>query len=225
MNTPKLSDHIITVSRSVAYHNILWSKMGNSLRRGTGAVAITSWLCSGWLLAQSGPEPTVVLPMEPLWTTTLLSPPAAAPVYETGRLFVALRDGHMTALNLSDGDVVWQVLQRVDGQPVVGGGLLYLVNGGELFALDTTTGGVNWSISLGASLSAPLIWNAGWLIVSLDTQTLLALRAETGETVWRRKMEATCVVLGQCEACPRSTRERLDSARLFMPLVKGACPE
>ena len=151
-------------------------------------VAGVAALWAGGARAQSKRAPSTLLPMEPLWTTELPASPAAAPVHEAGRVFVALRDGRLTAVNLDDGDVVWQIDQHVVGQPAVGGALLYVASRDELHGIETATGRARWSIPLEAPLSAPLVWNGGWLIAALDTQTLLALRAETGETIWRQTM-------------------------------------
>ena len=153
-------------------------------------VASVLLLWAGGTQAQLKPKytPSTLLPMEPIWTTTLPASPAAAPVHEAGRIFVALRDGQLVAVSLADGAVAWQVVQHVIGQPAVGGDLLYVASRDELLGIETATGVVRWSIPLEASLSAPLVWNAGWVIAALDTQTLLALRADTGETIWRQVM-------------------------------------
>ena len=145
-------------------------------------------LAAGGVEAQPEHMPSTLLPMEARWTAALPAAIAAAPVHESGRVFIALRDGHVAAVNETDGTVVWQVVHQVVGQPVVGGGLLYVATRDELEALDAATGRTRWSIRLEAPLSAPPVWNAGWLIAALDTQTLLALRAETGETIWRQDM-------------------------------------
>ena len=164
--------------------------MTDSIR--CGVVTVVAGVALFWAAAaQAQPKrsPSTLLPMEPLWSTSLLGVPAAAPVHEAGRIFVALRDGYVSAVNLADGSVVWQVVQQVVGQPAVGGGLLYVASRDELHGLETATGQTRWSIPLEAPLSAPLVWNSGgWLIAALDTQTLLALRPETGETIWRRTM-------------------------------------
>ena len=162
------------------------------MRRHVVAVAASALvLCGGGAQAQPEPDrtPSTLLPMEPIWTTGLPAPPAAAPVYEAGRVFVALRDDQVVAVNLVDGEVAWQVVQPVTGQLAVGGDLLFVASDDELFGLQTATGLVRWSIPLEASLSAPLVWNAGWLVAALETQTLLALRADSGETIWRRAMD------------------------------------
>ena len=155
-------------------------------------VAGVALLCGFGARAQVKPAPSTLLPMEPLWTTpTVLSAaPAAPPVYDAGHIFVALRDGHVTAVNVADGDVVWEVVHPdpVVGELAVGGALLYVASRDKLQGLETATGQTRWSIPIEAPLSAPLVWNNGWLIAALDTQILLALRAETGETIWRRSM-------------------------------------
>ena len=157
-----------------------------------GVVAVVAGATLLWAVgarAQAKQAPLTLLPMEPLWTTVLSAAPVAPPVHDAGHIFVALRDGHVTAVNLADGDVVWEVVHPVVGELAVGGGLLYVVSRDELQGLETTTGRARWSIPLEAPLSAPLVWNAGWLIAAFDTQILLALRAETGETIWRQSMD------------------------------------
>ena len=143
-------------------------------------------LWAGGTEAQPKHTPSTLLPMEPIWATALPASAAAAPVHEAGRVFLALRDDAVVAVNLADGEVAWQIVQHVIGQPAVGGDLLYVASHDELLGIETETGLVRWSIPLKASLSAPLVWNAGWLVAALDTQTLLALRADTGETIWRQ---------------------------------------
>ena len=160
-----------------------------------GVVALVAGVALLWGVgarAQVKPAPSTLLPMEPLWTTPIVlsAAPAAPPVYDAGHIFVALRDGHVTAVNVADGDVVWEVVHPdpVVGELAVGGALLYVASRDALQGLETATGQVRWSIPIEAPLSAPLVWNNGWLIATLDTQVLLALRAETGETIWRRSM-------------------------------------
>ena len=133
--------------------------------------------------------PSSLLPLEERWTVPLPGAPSAAPVATADRIFVPLRDGHVVAVSLVDGTEVWQIEQPVVGQPTVGGDLLYLASHAELRGLDTGTGGFRWSVPLESALSAPLVWNAGWLIVALEANSLLALRAESGETLWRQNFD------------------------------------
>lgn len=153
---------------------------------------------SGCVVAGAAPErkPSTLLPVELLWTARLTAAPAASPVQESGRLFVALRSGRIAAINLADGKLDWEVSFLtneelpwvVEGQPAVGDGILYVAGPGELSGLDAVTGRLRWSVSLDAPLSAPLVWRDGWLIASLDGGTLVVFRAATGETIWRREL-------------------------------------
>ena len=154
-----------------------------------GVVAVTASVVLLWAVgarAQATPAPSTLLPMEPLWTTVLSSAPAAAPVHGAGHIFVALRDGHLTAVNVADGAVAWRVEQPVVGELATGGALLYVASRDTLQGIDTASGRVRWSIPLEAPLSAPLVWSNSWLIAALDTHIVLAIRAETGETLWRQ---------------------------------------
>ena len=163
--------------------------MTGAIRWGLGACAAgLVLLATGAAGAQPAATPSTLLPMEARWTTALPAAIAAPPVYESGRVFIVLRDGHVAAVDETDGAVIWQVANQVVGRPAAGGGLLYLATRDELHALETDGGRTRWSVALEAPLSAPPVWNAGWLIAALDTRTLLAMRAETGETIWRRTM-------------------------------------
>ncbi len=148
--------------------------------------------------AQDRRAPSTLLPLEELWATALAASPVTAPVHDAAHVFVALLDGQLTAVNLDDGAVVWENMQAGVRQLAVGeldpsveglgGGLLYVASRDELRGLEKSTGRVRWSKRIDAPLSAPLVWNNGWLIAALDTQTLLGLRAETGETLWSQTM-------------------------------------
>jgi cell division septation protein DedD/outer membrane protein assembly factor BamB len=159
--------------------------------------------------------------MELRWTKLLSVAPSAAPVHEGGRLFVARRDGQIAAMRLLDGEQLWEVNRTVTGQPAVGGGLLYVETSDELHGLDSATGQARWSIPLEAPLSAPLVWNSGWLIAALETNAVLALRAETGETIWKR------TVAGGIDVAPALAGDRmylsLDTGSLLaISLMTGA---
>lgn len=145
--------------------------------------------------AQRKREPSALLPLETIWTGGLPDAPAWAPVHAEGRLFVALQDGHLVAVGLSDGVEQWNIEQEVVAQPAIGDWRLFIAGPDELMALDTRTGGRFWSIPLEAPLSAPLVWDTQWLIATLAGGTVLALRGEDGEIVWRRTLDATIEVL------------------------------
>ena len=167
--------------------------MTGAIRCGVTAfvVVVLGFSTAGGAEAQRKREPSVLLPLESMWTGGLPGAPAWAPVHTEGRLFVALQDGHVVAVGLSDGEVQWTIEQTVIAQPAIGDWRLFVAGPDELMALDTRTGGRFWSIPLEAPLSAPLVWDMQWLIATLEGGTVLALRGEDGEIVWRRTLDAS----------------------------------
>lgn len=170
--------------------------MTGAIRCGVVALAVVGleFSTAAGVEAQRKPEPSVLLPLETMWTGGLPAAPAWEPVHTEGRLFVALQDGHLVAVGLSDGEEQWNIEQPVVAQPAIGDWRLFVAGPDELMALDTRTGGRFWSIPLEAPLSAPLVWNTQWLIVTLEGGTVLALRGQDGEIVWRRTLGATVEV-------------------------------
>ena len=155
-------------------------------------------------------DPSTLLPLEELWTTNLPASPAAPPLHADSRIYVPLRDGQIVAVALLDGEVEWEAIQTVDGVPAIGGGLFYAATSNSLRALSLETGALVWQVSLPARLSAPLVWNNGWLIVALESQALLALAAETGETIWNRALGGVAHV-----------RPALAADRMYVSLDNG----
>ena len=155
-------------------------------------------------------EPSTLLPLEELWTTVLPAPPAAAPLHDAGRLYVPLRDGQMLAIGVRDGAVVWETMQGVRSGPTLGGGLYYAPTANTLSALDLESGVVVWEVPLRAPLSAPLVWNNGWLIAALENRALLAMQAQTGETIWERALGGVAHV-----------RPALAADRMYVSLDNG----
>ena len=167
--------------------------------------------------------PSRLLPLEIAWTVALPAAAATAPVAARGRVFVALHEswggdkviavptGHIAALSLVDGSQLWQVPEDVATALAVGDGTLYVASGAELRGRDITSGAIRWSIQLDSPLSAPLVWNSGWLIVALASDELLALRADTGEVIWRKRLN------GQIRSSPA-----LAGSQLYVSLDTGA---
>ena len=160
--------------------------------------------------APPGP-PSTWLPVSARWTATLPAPAAAPPVASGERLFAALFDGRVAAVSLVDGSELWQVERVVVGEPAAGAGLLHASTPDGLLALDAATGEVRWEARLEAPVSAPLLWNAGWLIAALENHELLALNAASGGTVWRRTVGGGV-----------SARPTIAGDRLYVPLDNGS---
>ncbi len=157
----------------------------------------------------AGPASTW-LPVVSRWTATLPAPAAASPVAAGDRLFAPLFDGRIAAVSLVDGSELWQVERTVVGEPAAGADLFHAATPEGLLALDAETGDVRWEAALEATVSAPLLWTAGWLVAALENHELLALNAGTGGTVWRRALDAGV-----------SARPTIAGDRLYVPLDDG----
>ena len=96
------------------------------------------------------------------------------------------------------------------GEPAAGADLFHAPTPEGLVALDAETGEVRWESRLEAPVSAPLLWEAGWLIAGLENHELLALNAGSGGTVWRQTMDGGV-----------SARPTIAGDRLYVPLDSG----
>ena len=74
--------------------------MTGAIRCGVVALAVVGleFSTAAGVEAQRKPEPSVLLPLETMWTGGLPAAPAWEPVHTEGRLFVALQDGHLVAV-------------------------------------------------------------------------------------------------------------------------------
>lgn len=154
--------------------------------------------------------PSTWLPVVSRWTATLPAPAAAPPAAAGDRLFAALFDGRIAAISLVDGSELWQVERAAVGELAAGADLLHAPTPEGLLALDAETGEVRWEATLEAPVSAPLLWNAGWLIAALENHDLLALNAASGGTVWRQTVGGGV-----------SARPTIAGDRLYVPLDSG----
>ncbi len=187
-----------------------------------GVAALMAGVLAIAAVARAEPQhpPSTLLPLETLWNGALLAAPAWAPVHSQGRLFVALRNGHVAAVNLADGQVAWDVEQTAVAQPAVGERLLFVAGEDELVALETATGTAIWSIPLDAPLSAPLVWNRQWLIATLEVGTVMALRGADGGAVWRSTLDAG-IEVAPALAGDRMYVSLMDGGLVALSLVSG----
>lgn len=157
---------------------------------------VTPRCCGGLivLLAVAGlgvspklpPEPTAILPAEPVWTKTLEAPPSAAAAMDDARVYVPIEGSGVRAFRRDSGELVWSVPADTRWPLVVGGGLLFAALPDEIRGHDPASGQMRWSHRLEAGLSAPLAWVGGRVIVLLETGEVVALRDRDGEVAWRR---------------------------------------
>lgn len=125
------------------------------------------------------------------WSVEVPGTADRAPAFDDIHAYVPLSNGELTALRLDDGRTSWWVAVAATQSLAVGGGLVFVPEEGAVMALESGTGFVRWRAPVGGRISAPALWETGWLIVGLEAGDLLALRAETGETIWRQQPGGT----------------------------------
>jgi len=139
------------------------------------------------------PAPAPLLPVEPAWTLTLPMTPSAAGAMDERRIYVPLRRDLLVALDRETGSTDWTSVIDTAFPPVVAGGLLFVASGNFLWALDATDGTERWAVPVDRPITAPLVWDSGWLIAIAEPGEVLALRAADGHLIWRRSLGASSV--------------------------------
>ena len=155
------------------------------------------------------PSPSF-FPLQEYWSTDLTQSAVAPPVYDDDQAYLALRDGTLAAVSLVDGSITWSTERSTQVSPVVGDGVVVVAQAETLVGLRTSDGRVLWSIDVGAEVSAPLVWNTGWLVAALSNGDVVMLRAADGLELWRH------TVSGQFDVRPS-----IASHELFLPVRDG----
>lgn len=144
------------------------------------------------------------LPLFPLtaaWTVSLedfvVSPLAA----DSRQVYVATRDGALSAVDLATGEVRWRVL-GVKGSPAATDGRV-VVRGatGTVYGLRPRDGARRWTVETGVAGPLPATIDGDRLYVA--GEGLVALDASTGERLWTRAVTAAIT------APPVATASRL----------------
>ena len=137
------------------------------------------------------PPPAPLVPAEPAWSTKLGSSVVAAAIMDDTHVYVALREHTLVALHRESGVIVWTWAGDTVFSMAAGGGGLFLVTTGGLRALDAATGYELWTVPVDARVTAPVAWEAGWIVLAVEPGELLGVRAGDGQIVWRHSLGAT----------------------------------
>ena len=138
--------------------------------------------------------------LELVWTYDAGSPINQIPLRVRDLVFTVPEKGSLLALDLEDGQVVWEYDpdQRIwDRAYTSDGELLFIgVEGGRLVALDVKSGEVRWDVELGIDVQVPPVVSNGVLYAATTfvgpglegdpngRATLFALKPEDGELLW-----------------------------------------
>jgi outer membrane protein assembly factor BamB len=126
-----------------------------------------------------------LFPLSPVWQAQLdsfIRSPLAADLL---RLYVATRDGSVTALDQTTGSTQWRVEQLPGGLTAERGRVLVRGEDGTVWSLKPRDGSVRWSTQTGVTGHLPVTLDGDRLYVA--GRGLAALDVETGQVVWTQK--------------------------------------
>jgi eukaryotic-like serine/threonine-protein kinase len=176
----------------------------------TRAIAGVEARVPGWPQFRFGPAHTGAAPYEHVltpsdvsrltlaWTLTTGGAIWSSPAVVHGVVYVGSNDGHIYALRLSDGSLVWKspLAGRPSAPAVVGGVVYVTADDARAYAFDAATGQRLWRAQLfggeGGFPAAPTV--AEGMVFVLTNETLTALDARTGVTRWQERIG--------CFGCP-----------------------
>jgi outer membrane protein assembly factor BamB len=112
----------------------------------------------------------------------------SSPIVKGDRVFVGSADGHLYALDVRGGELLWafKTGDRVRGAPAVHGNTVYVGSWDKhVYALNATNGSLVWKAATGERVvSTPAVVGDLVIVGSRDAH-LHAWHANTGELVWK----------------------------------------
>jgi PQQ-like domain len=128
------------------------------------------------------------LPYAAAWNVTIQA--QGPPTIAIGPAAIVLAFAHdpLQARAQKDGQLMWSAPLPAVTCPVVGDGLVFVVSGGRLHALDELTGQSRWMVDLGGA-SPGLTWRPDWVLVPVGTE-VRAYRSRDGAPGWSADVSA-----------------------------------
>lgn len=142
-----------------------------------------------------------------VWQRQLSSEVTGLPLVVNGRIFVRTQDGTLSALDLADGQVIWQkvyslpeVFVRLFAAPVaVGGDILLGLPDGKVERLSQDTGKTQWETQVllprgrtdlerMVDVHAPLVVSDGKVYALLNNRAMAALSLDKGQLLWSQPL-------------------------------------
>jgi outer membrane protein assembly factor BamB len=156
------------------------------------------------------PVPSFWLPIYSIWSTVFEAVPVGAPVIDRLTVFVAFRDGRLSAVSQVTGAILWSINPAATAGPEAGGGLVFIISSATLAAFDGTTGNPRWQQPLGSTASMAPVLGPGGLTVVTSKPELLMISPADGRILWRRGLSA-----------PGQTDPVADGEHVYVGLTDG----
>src|SRR5580765_4432196 len=134
-------------------------------------------------------KPSSLFPNAPVWTLALNNQFIAPAAYGDGHAYFSIEGDRIVAYEIVPGTQTWIASARPQMEPVVGGGLLFIVEPDALTALNAADGAVAWQLPFAEKLSVRPVFDNGWLVIATEPGEILAFRASDGFLVWRRDLK------------------------------------
>lgn len=147
--------------------------------------------------------------LKPLWNMHLNSEIRSRAVMDDEQVFVRTVDGNLSALNASDGKLLWTVSRRVPALSLTGNSYPLVTDdlvisgfdNGKLVAFDRTDGSTVWETSVGipkgrteierlVDLDGQFILRDGVIYVASFQGNLAAVALNSGQIIWDRKFSS-----------------------------------
>jgi outer membrane protein assembly factor BamB len=123
-------------------------------------------------------------PLQPEWSDDLRMPPTAPPATNGIRLIVPFSNGDLDFFELATGLLLFSKPYRTTVAPVIADTRVLIAGDDAINALDALDGSAKWTAPLSGPVAfAPLV-RSGWAFVALKNGSIVALRIDTGATVW-----------------------------------------
>ncbi len=128
-------------------------------------------------------------------TTVISVNGGTTPASNGNFVIVGFSDGFLAAIRKIDGSLVWERelnlaprFKDIDSNPIIDDGKIYVSSyDGNLYALNTSTGRVDWQLEDGGYSSA--LVNGNQLIYSTSNGEVRSVNKKTGKVLWTYKLK------------------------------------
>jgi eukaryotic-like serine/threonine-protein kinase len=114
----------------------------------------------------------------------------AAPAYDDTRAFLPLEGNQLIAFDVIGRRVLWTAAIATTVEPVVGDGLIYIIEAESIAALRPDSGEVAWRVPFDEMLAVPPALSGDWLVTATLSGDVSARHARDGVVVWHQQLGA-----------------------------------